>query len=285
MDAILFSCNPSMVAVDDAVKHLAVHNNLYWEVGFKVSKNTVDSLKFPIFGYMHISGGQVEYRAKIKNIIPYTTAHYDDAELAESVKPKPWLKEWQENVNNVQSYNWRSILVIDEIDPFSRDTRKFQKPDGTFVSHPPQGYIRILDPSDARGRAKSIQLSNTPQEKSPVRSMTLAEQNLEDFVVHQLEAIEPGLHLVGRQISTPAGRLDLLCKDSEGKFVVVELKREQGTDRVVGQILRYMGWVMIHYRVTDVRGIIIVGKKDPLLDYAVEAASNIQAKEFCLSFQ
>jgi restriction system protein len=102
-------------------------------------------------------------------------------------------------------------------------------------------------------------------------------------MVHQLEEIEPNLKLVSRQLSTPAGRLDLLCQDKEGNYVVVELKRHLGTDQVVGQILRYMGWVMENYRTDSVRGIIVVAKKDPLLSYAVAAVPNIQTKTFRLS--
>jgi RecB family endonuclease NucS len=90
----------------------------------------------------------------------------------------------------------------------------------------------------------------------------LAEQNLEDFVIHQLEEIESGLKFESRQLSTPAGRLDLLCRDRDGAYVVVELKRSLGTDQVVGQILRYMGWVQECYKTNKVRGIIIVAKKD-----------------------
>jgi endonuclease len=115
-----------------------------------------------------------------------------------------------------------------------------------------------------------------PPQKNP------SPRNIEGFVVQQLEAIEPGLRLVDRQLSTLAGRLDLLCKDASGSYVVVELKRMQGTDQVVGQILRYMGWVREFYHTEKVRGIIIVGKKDPTLKYAVMAAPNVQAKEFKL---
>ncbi len=64
--------------------------------------------------------------------------------------------------------------------------------------------------------------------------------------------------------------------------VVVELKREQGTDQVVGQILRYMGWVKDHYRTDKFRGIIVVGSKDQALSYAIKAVSNVQVKEFRL---
>jgi RecB family endonuclease NucS len=122
---------------------------------------------------------------------------------------------------------------------------------------------------------------------TPVSSQRprLAERNLEDFVILQLEEIEPGLKLIKRQLSTSAGRLDILCQDRFGWYVVVELKREQGTDQVVGQILRYIGWVQENYSTDKVRGIIIVGKKNNVMSYALKAAPNIQVKEFRLTIE
>ena len=114
-----------------------------------------------------------------------------------------------------------------EIVPFSFDTYQFEKYGGGLVTHPPQRYVRVMPP-------------NQPRETAPAQPLriSIAEKNLEDFVVQQLDEIEPGLHLVGRQLSTPAGRLDLFCQDVHGYYVVVELKKTQGTDQVVGQILR-----------------------------------------------
>lgn len=103
----------------------------------------------------------------------------------------------------------------------------------------------------------------------------IKEQLLEDFVIDRLEEIEAGLRLEKRQLSTNAGRLDLLCKDRDGQYVVVELKRSQGTDQVMGQILRYMGWVHENYGTDKVRGIIVIGKKDQALSYAIKAVTNI----------
>ncbi len=274
VDAILFSANPSMVVVDDAVRHLADREELYWEVGFRIAKN---AFSFPMLGFMHISGGQVEFRVTIRDIVSFSRAHYEDKKLATRVKPEPWLREWKENLNDVRSYPWKNALVMTEIAPFSYDTYSFQKRDGTLVQVPPHGYVRVLPPShDAAKRlirAGQARTTNSP---------SLAERNLEDFIIHQLEAIEPGLHLVKRQLNTPAGRLDLLCKDANENYVVVELKRMQGTDQVVGQVLRYMGWVKEAYLADNVRGIVIVGKKDQALSYALMAAPNVQVKEFKL---
>jgi len=282
VDAILFSANPDMVTVDDAIRHLADHKELYWEVGFRIVK---DKFFFPMYGFIHISGGQVEYRATIRDIVPFSPAHYEDEKQAAQVKPEPWLREWRENVNDARSRPWKNALVITEIVPFSYDTYLFEKTDGTRVQKPPESYVRVLPP----GHIPQLQSQPQPQPQrqfvSAEKKVNLAERNLEDFVIQQLETIEPGLHLVERQLSTPAGRLDLLCKDANGSYVVVELKRMQGTDQVVGQILRYMGWLIEAHPTDKVRGIIIVGKKDHALSYAVMAVPNVQVKEFTLHIQ
>lgn len=87
------------------------------------------------------------------------------------------------------------------------------------------------------------------------------------------------------QLSTPAGRLDLSCQDVHGNYMVVELKKTQGTYQVVGQIFRYMGWMREQYPENKVRGMIVVSKKDEALRYALNATSGIEAKELKLSIK
>ena len=283
MDAILISANSSRVTVDDAIRHLAGHDELYWEVGFRIDTNRFESYpSYPLLGFIHISGEQVEYKATIRDIVPFSPDQYEDKTLAERVKPKVWLQEWRDNLNDVRSYPWKNALVMTEIVPFSYDTCSFQKYDGTPVRLPPYGYVRVLPPSHSAETHKRL--------VSPIRTRgaegsSLAERNLEDFVVERLEMIEPGLRLEERQKSTPAGRLDLLCRDANGNYVVVELKRTQGTDQVVGQVLRYMGWLIETHGADKVRGIVIVGTKDPALSYAAMAVPNVQVKEFKLRIE
>jgi hypothetical protein len=291
MDAILFSANKDMVTVDDAVNHLAMHEELYWEVGFRINPN---KLSFPILGYIHITDGQIEYRTVIRDIIPFSKEHYEIEELAKRKKPEPWLTEWRENKitkkypDGIQKYKWRWALVMTEIEPYSYETCQFIKYDDTFVKKGPQSYIRVKPPKK-EPFANLLHKGDTDVPDSFPTSRfqrhRLAEINLEEFVVQQLEEIEDGLKLEKRQLSTAAGRLDLLCKDRDGNYVVVELKRSQGNDQVVGQILRYMGWVHENYRTDRVRGIIIVGKKDQTLSYATKAVSNIQVKVFKISIE
>lgn len=90
------------------------------------------------------------------------------------------------------------------------------------------------------------------------------EKGIEDFYVTRLGILEKGLRLVsdGRQYAIPIGRIDLLCKGADGKYVVVEVKADEANDSVFGQILRYIGWV--HRNLPNgndnVRGIILAGQ-------------------------
>jgi len=64
------------------------------------------------------------------------------------------------------------------------------------------------------------------------------------------------------------GFIDLLLVDRKGYNIVVELKKGRKSDDVVGQLSRYLGWVMKN-RTKKVRGIIIVNEPDERLDYSI----------------
>ena len=69
------------------------------------------------------------------------------------------------------------------------------------------------------------------------------EKRLEDWLERNIAMLDPGLLVVGRQVQTPSGRIDLLCIDREGLIVVVELKKGQTRREVVAQALDYASWV------------------------------------------
>lgn len=148
MDAILFSVNKKLAIVDDAIRHLDYHSELYWSSTVKIIHN---KFHYPILGYMHINGKQVEYVATINRIIPFTSRHYEDEELSSRVTPVVWVKGWRENVDMCKSRKWKCILVITKIEPFSYDTRQFEKYRGGKVSWPPQNYIQVFPPMAADG--------------------------------------------------------------------------------------------------------------------------------------
>ena len=81
----------------------------------------------------------------------------------------------------------------------------------------------------------------------PLNLRVTLEQYLEDLLVEQWETLPWGeeLEYLDRQVECGTlGTLDILARDrSNGDYVVIELKRHQGDDEVVGQVSRYMGWI------------------------------------------
>jgi len=70
------------------------------------------------------------------------------------------------------------------------------------------------------------------------------ESRLEDILASDLDILNPGLLLIGRQVPTFYGKfIDLLAIDAQGNVVVIELKRARTPREVVAQVLDYGSWV------------------------------------------
>jgi hypothetical protein len=151
MNSILFSADPKQCNMDDAVSHLQTNQKLYFEVKFPILRTTVQP--FPVAAFIHISGtgDKVQYVARIENIVPFSKDHFEKPELYGNFKPSKWLREWQANVNNIQSEPWKYALVISKIDPGNFNMSALQNLRGKRVVHAPQGYYRIQSPSEWPG--------------------------------------------------------------------------------------------------------------------------------------
>lgn len=68
---------------------------------------------------------------------------------------------------------------------------------------------------------------------------TETEQRLEELLVESPDLLVKGLRLIGRQVPTSGGPLDLLGIDPDGQIVLFELKRGTLTREAVAQILDY----------------------------------------------
>lgn len=99
---------------------------------------------------------------------------------------------------------------------------------------------------------------------------------------------EPGDDEAGYEYACSIGRIDLLAKHRTlPRWLVVELKRKDTTDSVVGQVLRYIGWVRHHLAAPgeDVHGLIIAHSGDEPLRYAVSAVPNLQFMTYEVEFR
>lgn len=121
------------------------------------------------------------------------------------------------------------------------------------------------------------------------------EKYLEDFMVTNFDQIFGGkLELYedaegnGQQYPTDVGNIDILAREpSTQAYVVIELKKGRGSDQVVGQILRYMGWVKenLCQQEEEVKGVIICKAKDEKLEYALTLMNNVTLKFYQINFQ
>ena len=69
------------------------------------------------------------------------------------------------------------------------------------------------------------------------------EEQLEDWLAADISALDPNLLVIGRQVRTDyGGAIDLLCLNSDGDTVVVELKKGRTPREVTAQALDYASW-------------------------------------------
>ena len=70
--------------------------------------------------------------------------------------------------------------------------------------------------------------------------LTGAEAHVVDRIERDPDAIEPGLRVLRREMTTRSGFIDLLCKDNEGRTVIVEVKRARISPCAVHQLEAYL---------------------------------------------
>ena len=117
-----------------------------------------------------------------------------------------------------------------------------------------------------------------PPPIEPSFSISL-ERTLRDYLAENPNILEYGLQLEGKEYPTDAGNIDILFKDKDGGYVVVETKKGRESDKVVGQILRYIGWVKKNLS-PKVSGIIVTHSSDSNLEWAVEAVRDLVKLKF-----
>ena len=123
------------------------------------------------------------------------------------------------------------------------------------------------------------------------------EKHLEDFLVKNWAQTELGKDYdiyaedgepVGQQYPTDTGPMDLLAvKKDKSELLVVELKRGKASDVVVGQVLRYMGFVKEDLAESHqaVRGVIIALEDDLRIRRALAVTPSIQFFRYQISFK
>ena len=123
------------------------------------------------------------------------------------------------------------------------------------------------------------------------------EEQLEDFLVENWSSTELGKNyeifqvdgeIAGQQYPTETGPIDILAISKDKKsLLVIELKRGRVSDKVVGQCLRYMGFVksQVAEPSQNVRGMIIAHHDDIKIRHALSVTQNIEFYTYKIDFQ
>jgi hypothetical protein len=103
--------------------------------------------------------------------------------------------------------------------------------------------------------------------------MRQIENTIRDFLVNRLELIESGLKLLKKGQYLPnelgtRGFVDILAKDSSGRFVIIELKRSDSASReALHEVLKYIEGIKQNKKLKDdeIRAIVVSTKWNELL--------------------
>ena len=88
------------------------------------------------------------------------------------------------------------------------------------------------------------------------------ERDLQSALAERPAQLEEGLRLERREWRTDIGPVDLMCRDADGGWVAVEIKRV-GTIEAVEQLCRYLECIRVDPAKAECRGILAAGEVKP----------------------
>ena len=69
------------------------------------------------------------------------------------------------------------------------------------------------------------------------------ELDLETYIESDVSILNAGWLIIGRQVSSDVGPIDLLALDRNGELIIIELKRQSSTRDMTAQAIDYAAWV------------------------------------------
>lgn len=151
-------------------------------------------------------------------------------------------------------------------------------------------YDREKDGEFEIGSKSGAEAEEVPTEEDALEVTLSLERDLQEYLSRDLSQLEPGLQLytedelTGREVSTEAGKIDILAKDKKDTLVVIELKASQASYSALGQILSYMASIKNELGAKSVRGIIVADDFDKKLSLAVTEVPNVSLVRYKVRF-
>lgn len=189
----------------------------------------------------------------------------------------------------------RNVTWLDKVVPRNKFSNQLQRSTGSIgtlsdiTKHGPEieGFI-------SGGNTQQV-FSNDITIEDP--STFAMEKHLEDFLIqnwsstdlsNKYDIIEEEGEKLGQQFPTDTGPIDILAiSKDKSEFLVIELKRGRASDAVVGQIQRYMGYILEEVAEPNqrVRGCIIAFEDDLKIKRALQINPSIDFYRYEVKFK
>jgi hypothetical protein len=188
-----------------------------------------------------------------------------------------WVQVDDNGVLKLYSFGWNStgsIGTVSDVTKYGQEIEALISGSGTFVPRIIASDPDIEDPSAfaLEEHLEAFLVKNW--EKTPLAK---------DFAIFEEEGEQ-----VGQQYSTDAGIIDILAVSRDKKrILIIELKRGRVSDVVVGQVLRYMGYVREQIAESNqtVEGVIIGLEDDQKLKWAISSVPSISFYRYKIDFK
>jgi len=105
-----------------------------------------------------------------------------------------------------------------------------------------------------RNWAKIGEARLTPNRLSSIK--VIDEISIRDFLFDNPKRIEKGLDIICKEFDLRIGKVDLLGKDKNGKFVIIEIKGGKAIGQAIGQLMSYLFAFEFYFK-KEARGILI----------------------------
>lgn len=239
---------------------------------------------FPIFFYLSKKmggSGTVEFTGVINDIQisdePTKSPNIDFTNTGEEDLP----------TEDFKSYTWFKFSSVDALNPLDLQFfRDIDTEDPVVPSQLISSFAYAFLPTE-------FEASKTQEQEVTTASISV-ERDLRKYLVMNLNSLENGLKLfedqrkTGEEYSIASGRMriDILARDSNDDFMVIELKAGVADLTTFGQISAYIGWLKQNLSKKEkVRGMIVANDFDERLKYAIESSPYIKLKRYLLQFE
>lgn len=148
---------------------------------------------------------------------------------------------------------------------------------------PPSRFPNVKYPADhddfSRTIEEKVDAVIHAEEWFRIDTKTIQEKDVENFLRFHLDKIEKGLRYIAHQYPVPDGRIDILAKDRQGIYVVIELKTKEDRE-LVWQCMYYPYQIKSIFSVPHVRMITVASHYSPALEIPLTQLGYVEMMVF-----